>query len=165
MELKGQFSFLFNDDEYGNYLDINVLKKTIQQNNYQVVLIDSITGLLMGHGVNIKDSEFCKPLYELNNLASELNILIVISAHLTKDERREVNMNDILGAGTQGGAVSDVWGLWSDVNDDELFYLKCLGKRNCEKGIFWKLQGNREDYSFKLIEAGDGDILPDKIHS
>ena len=162
MELKGEFSYLFNDDEYGNYLDINVLKKTIQQNNYQVVFIDSVTGLLMGNGVNIKDSEFCKPLYELNNLASELNILIVISAHLTKDERREVNMNDILGAGTQGGAVSDVWGLWSHEDDDELFYLKCLGKRNCEKGIFWKLQGNREDYSFKLIEAGDGDILPDK---
>ena len=96
----------------------------------------------MGHGVNIKDSEFCKPLYELNN-SSELNILIVISAHLTKDERREVNMNDILIAGTQGGAVSDVWGLWSD-EDDELFYLKCLGKRNCEKGIFWKLQGKEK---------------------
>ena len=162
MELKGKFTYLFNDDEYGNYLDIDVLKQTIKQNNYQVIFIDSITGLLMGHGVNIKDSEFCKPLYELNNLASELNILIVISAHLTKDERREVNMNDILGAGTQGGAVSDVWGLWTDEQDDELFYLKCLGKRNCEKGIFWKLQGNREDYSFKLIEAGDGDILPDK---
>ena len=29
MELKGEFSYLFNDDEYGNYLDINVLKKTI----------------------------------------------------------------------------------------------------------------------------------------
>ena len=40
--------------------------------------------------------------------------------------------------------------------------IECLGKRNCEKGIIWKLQGNREDYSFKLIEAGDGDILPDK---
>ena len=39
MELKGQFSFLFNDDEYGNYLDINILKKTIQQNNYQVVFL------------------------------------------------------------------------------------------------------------------------------
>ena len=29
------------------------------------------------------------------------------------------------------------------------------------KRVFWKL-GNREDYSFKLIEVGDGDILPDK---
>ena len=116
----------------------------------------------MGHGVNIKDSEFCKSLYELNNLASELNILIVISAHLTNDERREINMNDILGAGAQSGVVSDVWGLWTDENVDEMFYLKCLGKRNCEKGIFGKLQGNREDYSFKLIEAGHGDILPEK---
>ena len=62
----------------------------------------------MGHGGNIKDSEFCKPLYGLNNLACELNILIVILLHLTKDERREVNMNDILSPGTEGGAVSDV---------------------------------------------------------
>ena len=162
MEVKGKFCYLFKDDEYGDYFDINVLRRTIQENDYKVVLIDSITGLFIGHGVNIKDSEFCKPLYELNNLASELNILIVISAHLTKDERREINMNDILGAGTQSGAVSDVWGLRTDENDDEMFYLKCLGKRNCEKGIIWKLQGNREDYSFKLIEAGHGDILPDK---
>ena len=27
MELKGQFPYLFNDDQYGNYLDINVLEK------------------------------------------------------------------------------------------------------------------------------------------
>ena len=42
------------------------------------------------------------------------------------------------------------------------FSLEYLGKRNCEKGIIWKLQGNREDYSFKLIKAGIGDILPEK---
>ena len=163
MELKKEkFCYLFKDDEYGHYLDINVLRRTIQENNYKVVFIDSITGLLMGNGINIKDSEFSKPLYKLNNLASELEILIVISAHLTKEDRSEVNLNDILGTGTQSGAVSDIWSIWTDENDDELFYLKCLGKRNCEKGIIWKLQGNREDYSFKLIEAGDGDILPEK---
>ena len=159
MELKKEkFCYLFKDDEYGHYLDINVLRRTIQENHYKVVFIDSITGLLMGNGINIKDSEFSKPLYRLNNLASELEILIVISAHLTKEDRSEVNLNDILGTGTQSGAVSDIWSIWTDENDDELFYLKCLGKRNCEKGIIWKLKGNREDYSFKLIEAGDGDI-------
>ena len=116
----------------------------------------------MGNGISIKDSEFCIPLYELNNLASELKILIVITAHLRKEERKEVDMNDILGAGTQSGAVSDVWSMWTDEKDDEIFYLKCLGKRNCEKGTKWKLRGNKEDYSFKLIDADCGDLLPTK---
>ena len=71
-------------------------------------------------------------------------------------------MDDILGAGTQSGAVSDVWSMWTDEKDDEIFYLKCLGKRNCEKGTKWKLQGNEEDYSFELIDADCGDLLPTK---
>ena len=71
-------------------------------------------------------------------------------------------MNDILGAGTQSGAVSDVWSMWADEKDDEIFYLKCLGKKNCEKGTKWKLQGNNENYSFELIEADCGDLLPTK---
>ena len=162
MALKGNISFLFNDDEDGNYLDINKLKFSILEEGFEVIFIDSITGLLMGHGVNIKDSEFSKPLYELNNLASQLNVLIIISAHLTKEDRREINMNDILGAGTQGGAVSDIWGLWMDDQNNENFYLKCLGKRNCEKGMLWKLHGNKEDFSFKLVAVGEGDLLPYK---
>ena len=44
----------------------------------------------------------------------------------------------------------------------EIFYLKCLGKRNCEKGTKWKLQGNKEDYSFKLLDTDCGDLLPTK---
>ena len=39
-------------------------------------------------------------------------------------------------------------------------YLKCLGKRNCERGANWKLQGNKKDYSFELIDADCGDLLP-----
>ena len=162
MDLKGKIYFLFSDDLGGNKLDIKVLKNHIINEKIDVICIDSITGLLMGHGINIKDSEFCKPLYELNNLASELGVLIVISAHLTKEDRSEVNLNDILGAGTQGGAVSDIWGLWTDEHNDEIFFMKCLGKRNCEKGIVWKLDGNKEDYSFYLTGVGDGDLLPDK---
>ena len=159
---KENISFLFNDDEGGNELDIDELRILVKSQNIDVVFIDSITGLIMGNGISIKDSEFCIPLYALNNLASELKILIVITAHLRKEERTEVDMNDILGAGTQSGAVSDVWSMWTDEKDDEIFYLKCLGKRNCEKGTKWKLQGNKEDYSFKLIDADCGDLLPTK---
>ena len=159
---KENISFLFNDDEGGNELDIDKLKVLVIERYIDVVFIDSITGLIMGNGISIKDSEFCIPLYELNNLASESKILIVITAHLRKEERTEVNMNDILGAGTQSGAVSDIWSMWSDEKDDEIFNLKCLGKRNCEKGTKWKLQGNKEDFSFKLIDADCGDLLPTK---
>ena len=31
-----------------------------------------------------------------------------------------------------------------------------------EKGTVWKLDGNKEDYSFYLTGVGDGDLLPDK---
>ena len=96
MDLKGKIYFLFSDDEGGSKLNIEALKNHIINEKIEVVCIDSITGLLMGHGINIKDSEFCKPLYELNNLASKLGVLIIISAHLTKEDRSEVNMNDIL---------------------------------------------------------------------
>ena len=41
---------------------------------------------------------------------------------------------------TQSGAVSDIWAKWTDENDDERFWLKCLGIRNCEKGIFLKFK-------------------------
>ena len=163
MDLQRQnINFLFNDDAGGEELNIDKLRNLIKDENFDVVLIDSVTGLIMGNGISIKDSEFCIPLYKLNNLASELKILIVITAHLRKEERTEVNMNDILGAGTQPGAVSDVWSMWTDEKDDEIFFLKCLGKRNCEKGIKWKLQGNKEDYSFDLIDADCDDLLPTK---
>tara|TARA_B100000886_G_scaffold97725_1_gene64826 strand:+ start:912 stop:1976 length:1065 start_codon:yes stop_codon:yes gene_type:complete len=159
---KNNIDFLFNDDEGGSELDIDKLRDLIKAESFDVVVLDSVTGLIMGNGISIKDSEFCIPLYKLNNLASELQILIVITAHLRKEDRTEVNMNDILGAGTQPGAVSDVWSMWTDEKDDEIFYLKCLGKRNCERGTKWKLQGNKEDYSFELIEADCGDLLPTK---
>ena len=163
MDLQRQnINFLFNDDTGGEELNIDKLRNLIKDESFDVVLIDSVTGLIMGNGISIKDSEFCIPLYKLNNLASELKILIVITAHLRKEERTEVNMNDILGAGTQAGAVSDVWSMWTDEKDDEIFYLKCLGKRNCEKGIKWKLQGNKEDYSFDLIDSDCDDLLPTK---
>ena len=90
---KENISFLFNDDECGNELDIDKLRDLIKAESFDVVFIDSVTGLIMGNGISVKDSEFCIPLYELNNLASELKILIVITAHLRKEERKEQKTN------------------------------------------------------------------------
>ena len=118
MDLKKEnINFLFNDEEGGNELDINSLKVLVKNQNLDVVFIDSITGLIMGNRLSIKDSEFCITLYKLNNLASELKILIVMKAHLRKEDRTEVNINDNL-----LGAVSDVWSIWTDEKDDEIFF-------------------------------------------
>ena len=52
---------------------------------------------------------------------------------MRKEDRTEVNINDILSAGNQLGAFSDVWVLWTDEKDYEIFYLKCLGKKKLWK--------------------------------
>ena len=40
------------------------------------------------------------------------------------------------------------------------FILKCLGKRNCRKGIIWNSKGDEEDFSFTLESVGEGELLP-----
>ena len=134
MGITAGFDFVFDSDEGWDELDIPRLRKHLQQGQYGVHLIDSVTSLLMSKGISIKDPEFSTPLKQLNNLASELGILIVLNYHLTKEDRNEVNAKDILGAGTQSAAVSDIWGIWNPNEKDlESFIMKCIGKRNCDK--------------------------------
>ncbi len=37
-----------------------------------------------------------------------------------------------------------------------------MGKRNCEDGIYWNLQGNKEDFSWQFVSVGEDDLLPTK---
>ena len=71
---------------------------------------------------------------------------------------------DVIGAGTQTAAVSDTWGLWSATKPEfESHYIfKCLGKRNCQEGTIWNLQGDEEDFSWYLESVGKDDLLPKK---
>ena len=163
MGITAGFDFVFESDEGWDELDIPRLRKHLQQGQYGFLLIDSVTGLLMSKGISIKDPEFSTPLKQLNNLAGELGILIVLNCHLTKEDRNEVNAKDILGAGTQSAAVSDMWGIWNPNEKDlESFIMKCLGKRNCDKNTMWYLKGNIEDFSFRLESVGENDLLPDQ---
>ena len=43
-----------------------------------------------------------------------------------------------------------------------IFVLGCLGKRNCEKGTRWHLQGSKEDYTWELVSVSNEDLLPTK---
>ena len=163
MDITGGFDFVFESDDGWDELDIPRLRKHLIDGQYGVLLIDSVTGLLMSKGISIKDPEFSTPLKKLNTLAGELDVLIVLNCHLTKEDRSEVNAKDILGAGTQSAAVSDIWGIWNpDEKEEESFTMKCLGKRNCDKNTMWYLEGNVEDFSFRLTSVGEHDLLPDK---
>ena len=106
--------------------------------------------------------EIAKPLYELNNLAGELNILIVITSHLNKEDRESINLNDLLGSGQISSAVSDIWSIFKPQKSkfEDHYIIQCLGKRNCDDSIFWNLKGNQEDFSWEFMSVGEDDLLP-----
>ena len=165
MGIDAGIDFLFGENGW-NTLDIDRIRREVKKGDYGVLFLDSVTTLLTNRGYSMRDPEFASPLYELNSLASELNILIVCNAHLRKPEgiRQEVCIHDVIGAGTQSGAVSDTWGLWSATKPEfeNHYVLKCLGKRNCQKGTIMNLQGNEEDFSWHLESVGKDDLLPKK---
>ena len=50
-------------------------------------------------------------------------------------------------------ACSDVFGYWSNKAEDaypDQFILRCLGKRNCDAGVTWDLQGSKDDFSLSF---------------
>jgi len=163
MDIKSGFDIVFKEDGW-EQLNIKKLREHVEVNKYEVVLIDSISTLLANRGINFKDMEVATPLYELNDLASELNILIIINSHLNKEDRDEVNLNDLLGSGQISSAVSDIWAINKAriPQFDDHFIVRCLGKRNCDDSILWNLQGSYEDLSWQIKTVGDDDLLPSK---
>ena len=137
MDIDGSNSnlyFYFAEDGWER-LNIKNLKEVVINNSFKVVILDSVTTLLTNNGYSMRDPEFAIPLYDLNDLAGELNIIIICTAHLRKPEgvRHEVSINDVIGSITQSGAVSDIWGIMVPAKQSykNHFLLQCLGKRNC----------------------------------
>ena len=163
MGIKAGFDFLFAEDGW-NTLDVSRISQAIQKGGYGALFLDSLTTLLTDRGYSMREPEFARPLYDINNLASQLGVLIVCNAHLRKPDgtRQEVSIHDVIGSTTQVGAASDIWGLASAPKPefDDHYLLKCLGKRNCEQGQIWNLQGSPEDFSWQLKSVGNADVLP-----
>ena len=164
MGISDGIDFVFGEDGWDS-LDVPRLEDEIKRGHYGAIFLDSVTTLLMSRGVSMKDPEYSTPIYQLNDLASRRNILIVISSHLNKNqqgERVRVTKNCVMGTATQVGACSDIWGLWKERNPQfsDHFVLGCLGKRNCDEGQMWNLQGSQEDYSWLLRSCGENDLLP-----
>ena len=170
MGLDADFDFLFPDEVGWNGLELPKLRRLIEDRSYGAVLLDSVTTLLGNgaQGVRMNEPEFAGPLYRLNQLAGEMGILAVIASHLRKTDgptKRSICADDVLGAGTLTSAVSDVWSLTRERQPrySDHFVLECLGKRNCQLGTAWNLQGSQEDFSWVLKSVADpNDLLPEK---
>ena len=132
---------------------------------YGAIFLDSITTLLSGQKYSSKDAEFAMPLYALNNLASRKGLLIVMSSHLKKPdkgERSRVTKHCVSGTGAVYAAASDVWTIHKTPRPEfeDHFLFECLGKRNCEDGLIYNLQGDQETFSWHLHSAGGGQLAP-----
>ena len=148
------------------------LKRKIQKTKAKFIGIDSITTVAGGRGIKSTDPEYALFLYQLNNLAAELGVIIFLLIHLRKPDtakpRTSVGLDDFLGTGMLTAACSDVFGYWSNKAEDAFpnqYILRCLGKRNCEAGITWDLQGCPDDYSLTFSGVQGGGATPSEKRS
>jgi hypothetical protein len=148
------------------------LKRKIQKTGAKFVGIDSITTVAGGRGIKSTDPEYALFLYQLNNLAAEVGVVIFLLIHLRKPDtakgRTSVGLDDFLGTGMLTAACSDVFGYWPNKAEDafpDQFMLRCLGKRNCETGTTWDLQGNKDDYSLTFVGVQGGGETPSERRS
>jgi hypothetical protein len=148
------------------------LKRKIQKTKAKFIGIDSITTVAGGRGIKSTDPEYALFLYQLNNLAAELGVIIFLLIHLRKPDtakpRTSVGLDDFLGTGMLTAACSDVFGYWSNKAEDAFpnqYMLRCLGKRNCEAGITWDLQGCPDDYSLTFTGVQGGGATPSEKRS
>ena len=166
MGISDEIDFVFAEDGWENLFieDIDRLEKQIGD-KYGAVFLDSITTLCTGGKYSFKDGEFAAPLYALNNLASRKSLLVVMSSHLKKPkegERRQVTKHDVMGNQSVYSAASDVWTIHKSPRAEfsDHFLFECLGKRNCEDGLLYNLQGDQETFSWYLKSAGAGQLTP-----
>ena len=153
------------------------LRQKIEKNDVKVVFMDSFGTLFGESGTSMNDAEMGLYVYMLNRLASELNIAIVITHHLKKDQSRQragqapaprnVTKNDLYGSAYLVNGASSVWGMWKEQtngfgpeeeDDAPTLILKVLKNRNGinETGEKFTFLGNKEDMSFEFVSMNGG---------
>lgn len=149
-------------------LNLDFILELIKTKEYDVIIIDSLTTVLVSHDCTTLDQTMIDKLYLLNNTAAENDILVLMTAHLNKPPkngngeryRPRVDWYDISGLSTIGAAVTDAWGLTPKLGTDQ-FSLHALGKRNVQRDTEWLLSRDEEDFYWRLDEVSDG-LKPDE---
>ncbi|MEM9485617.1 MAG: AAA family ATPase [Cyanobacteria bacterium P01_F01_bin.116] len=127
---------------------MNRLKRTIEELNIDVVVLDSLTSVQMNSGISYKDPEYGRLIYEFKNLASELRVTPIIIVHTNKSERAD-DLEKIAGSYAIGAAASEAFILTrpKDGNSD----LRVLNRVKSRKFSLESnlLLLNSEDLSFE----------------
>ena len=134
------------------------IAKWIDEFDARYVVMDSFGSLFAG-GADLVDANSGYYLYELNRLASEKNVAILLTHHLVKlkdkKERTDVYLGDLYGSQFIAAGTSDAWGLHLDASQDvpdKPMVLKCLKARTgiTEAGDRYLLERNSEDLSLNI---------------
>ncbi|MEM7064615.1 MAG: AAA family ATPase [Cyanobacteria bacterium P01_B01_bin.77] len=135
---------------------INRLKRTIQNLNIDVVILDSLTSVQMSSGISYKDPEYGRLIYDFKNLAAELRVTPIIVVHTNKSERAD-DLEKIAGSYAIGAAASEAFILTrpKEGNSD----LRVLNRVKSRKFPLESnlLQLNPEDLSFENLGSCDKD--------
>ena len=154
------------------------LRQKIEETSAKVVFMDSFASLFAESGTSMNDAEMGLYVYMLNRLASELEIAIVVTHHLKKDQSRQrpgqapqtrsVSKSDLYGSAYLVNGASSVWSLYieqemgvtEENNDTPLIVLKVLKNRNSiqEIGEKVRFRGNKEDLSFEFVSLNGSNL-------
>jgi len=153
------------------------LRQKLVETGAKVMFMDSFGSLFGESGTSLNDAEMGLYVYMLNRLASELNIAIVVTHHLKKDQSRQrpgqppttrnVTKNDLYGSAYLVNGASSVWGMWKEQTNGfgpeeednaPTIILKVLKNRNGinETGEKFTFLGNKEDMSFDFVSMNGG---------
>jgi len=152
------------------------LKRDIEESGAELILMDSFL-TLFGGTTNMNDPEMGLYIYMLNKMASDLNVCIIMTHHLRKDQSKErpgelpvtrpVTKADLYGSTYLVAGASTVFGMYKEyeqgmtleqAKDYPKIALKVLKNRNgvCETGEKFIFQGCAEDMSFEFESFNGG---------
>ena len=152
------------------------LRRDIEESGAELILMDSFL-TLFGGTTNMNDPEMGLYIYMLNKMASDLNVCIIMTHHLRKDQSKErpgelpvtrpVTKADLYGSTYLVAGASTVLGMYKEyepgmtleqAKDFPKIAVKVLKNRNgvCETGEKFVFQGCAEDMSFEFESFNGG---------
>jgi hypothetical protein len=157
--LKGSMTWRFN----WNPGQMPELRQWIKEAGASLVCMDSLGTLFGGAGKSLNDPETVLYLYQLDKMAAELGVAMVLVHHTKKQqkdgkkkegERKRVRAGDLFGSSYIHNAASDVWGLVIDggTPEEPKFVIEVIKDRMgvTQKGDRFEMLGNLEDLSFSF---------------
>lgn len=140
------------------------LEKRVVEEQWDVVMIDSLFKVVSGEGLCMNDPQVADFLYDLNGMAGRTGCAVLLTHHANKPSdrkktgTRELTRNDVFGTSYFFNATSQCLLLWKA--EGELKKLKIEKDRDDSlgEGTVINLIGSQEDYGWHL-EGLQGSLM------